>query len=201
MVTPIQYRTYEFIKTYIQQQGYAPTLIEIAHGIGVRSKSLISRYIHILAKEGFIDIVKEQRRGIRLKKSNSTVRLPLIGRIAAGLPIEAISAVEAVDVIDLLMDPRRKNVFALEVKGDSMVDEGIFNGDIVLCEKRDATVHDGEIVVALVDQQEATLKRFYQHSHKKVMLVPANVSMKPLILNADRVQIQGVFCGLIRLIR
>jgi repressor LexA len=199
MSNPTQSKAYEFIRSYIRSYGYSPTLTEIASGIAVRSKGLISRYVHALAEADLIELVPGTHRSIRLKPI-AEPKIPLLGRIAAGLPIEAISDHDAIDVVTLLTESQQGKSFGLVVKGDSMVDEGIFDGDIVLCEKRE-TALAGEIVVALIDQQEATLKRFYKQKDGTISLVPANIALKPQVYEAHRVQIQGVFRGLIRLSR
>lgn len=199
MTNPTQTKTYEFICSYIRKYDYSPTLTEIAQGINVRSKSLISRYVHALAEADLIELVPNSHRSIRLKPTPEA-KIPLLGKIAAGLPIEAVTENEAVDVIDLLSGNQAGNLFGLTVKGDSMVDEGIFDGDIVLCEKRQ-NAQTGEIVVALIDNQEVTLKRFHKQKNNTIALIPANISLKPQIYEAQRVQIQGIFRGLIRLCR
>lgn len=198
MTNPTQTKTYDFICSYIRKFGYSPTLTEIANGIAVRSKSLISRYVHALAEADLIELVPGSHRSIRLKELPEP-KIPLLGQIAAGLPIEAVSDHNAVDIVDILTG-NYGNLFGLKVKGDSMVDEGIFDGDIVLCEKRQ-TAQEGEIVVALIDQQEATLKRFHKQKNDTISLVPANIALKPQVYAAHRVQIQGIFRGLIRLSR
>lgn len=197
MANPTQSKVYEFICSYVRKYGYSPTLTEIAQGIAVRSKSLISRYVHALAQAELVDLIPGTHRSIRLKPAPEA-KIPLLGRIAAGLPIEAVSDHEAVDVIDLLTGNHRGKLFGLTVKGDSMVEEGIFDGDIVLCEKRNAA-QEGEIVVALVDNLEATLKRFHKQKNGTISLVPANIALKPQVYEAHRIQIQGIFRGLIRL--
>lgn len=194
-----QYAVYEFIKAFIKQHGYSPSLTEIAAGVGVSSKSLISRYVHGLTEAGMIDLVAGERRAIRLKSSPQP-QIPVIGRIAAGQPIEAIAEADALDVVQLLTEHARSRTFALVVKGDSMVGEGILEGDMVLCEQRD-TAEDGDIVVALIDKREATLKRFYLNKNGTITLAPANITLKSQIYAADRVTIQGIFRGLIRLSR
>lgn len=199
MTTPNHFKVFDFIRRHINQHGYSPSLMEIAQAIGVASKGLISRYVHALEDEGLIELVPGERRNIRLKPAPES-KIPLLGSIAAGLPIEAISDNDAIDVVNLLMENQRSQLFGLRVKGDSMVDEGIFDGDIVLCEKRDAA-QAGEIVVALIDGHEATLKRFYKQKDGTVSLVPANIALKPQVYEAQRVQIQGIFRGLIRLSR
>jgi len=199
MVTPTQHKIYEFIKKYIAQKGYSPSLIEIAKGIGIRSKSLISRYVHALVEANMLELETGQYRQIRLKEKNKA-NLPLLGTIAAGRPIEALSASEQLNLIDLLENSDYQERYALQVKGDSMIDEGIWDGDIILCEPR-ATAKNGEIVVALIDEQEATLKRFQQNTDGTITLWPANPNLQPMIYLANRVRVQGIFVGLLRLSR
>ena len=132
----------------------------------------------------------------KLKESmavNTTVVLPLVGRIAAGRPIEAVQNNETISLADFV---HSKDVFVLEVRGDSMQDEAILNGDYVLVEKK-KTAHDGNIVVALIDSTEATLKRFFREGDN-VRLQPSNAAMKPIILPASSVQIQGRVIGVLR---
>lgn len=199
MITPYQHKAYLFIKDFIQENGYAPSLMEIANGIGVKSKSLISRYIHALKKAGLIDLEEGKRRHIRLKPKQAG-GIPFMGYIAAGLPIEAITENDTLDIVDLLASTPRIGQYALKVKGDSMIEEGIFDGDIILCEARNFA-RDGEIIVALIDNHEATLKRITNQHDGTIVLTPANANHKPQIYVAARVQIQGVFIGLIRINR
>lgn len=195
MVTPTQHKIYEFIKQYVDKHDYAPSLQEIAHGIGIKSRSLISRYVHALEKSGHLALANEGHRKIRLTSSNDDMALPLIGKIAAGLPIEAVAQQDHLILKDLLVGAGR---YALMVKGDSMIDEGILDGDIVICEKRDHA-DEGEIVVALIDNQEATLKRIHFSADGKIKLIPANSAYNAQIYAAHQVNIQGVFIGLLRL--
>lgn len=197
MVTPAQHKIYEFIQQYIGKHGYSPTLQEVAKGIGIspRSVSLISRSIHALVEAGWLAFHKKGYRNIELVSQNSNTLLPLLGRIAAGTPIEAIPDQQALDLSFLL---NTTDYFALEVKGDSMIEDGILEGDNVIC-KRQNTAKEGEIVVALIDDNDATLKRIYYKPESKITLVPANARLKPQIYSANRVQIQGVFVGLLRL--
>lgn len=198
MVTPTQHKILNFIKKYIAQKGYSPSLIEIAEGIGIRSKSLISRYVHALVDADLLELEPGQYRQIRLKESFNKPLLPLIGRIAAGRPIEALSSNEQLDVKELLQNKNQPERYALQVKGDSMIDEGIWDGDIILCESR-ANAKNGDIVVALIDNQEATLKRIQYHPNRTITLWPANTALQPINYAADRIRIQGIFIGLLRL--
>ncbi len=199
MLTPNHYKVYDFIKSYIKSQHCAPTLQEIAEGIGLRAKSLISRYVHALAQAGLLELSPGKRQIRLVEQPSHEPQIPLLGCIAAGKPIEAIAEADAPDVIDMLTTSMRFKPFALKVKGDSMVDEGILDGDVILCEPAN-TAFNGDIVVALIDDQEATLKRLY-HSKGSVMLVPANIALKPQRYEAHRIKVQGIFRGLVRMSR
>lgn len=196
-MTPIQYKIYQFIQSFIQIHGYAPLLKEIAVGVGIspKSKSFISRCVHLLTERGLLAMEDEGRpRNIKLADNASLFVLPLVGRIAAGSPIEAISEPEILDLGALLIGG---NHFVLEVKGDSMIEEGILDGDKIIC-KQQNTAEEGEIVVALIDNNEATLKRIRFKPEGSITLIPANAKLKPQVYQANRVQIQGVFVGLLR---
>ena len=197
MVTPLQHKIYDFIQRYLGVHGYSPSLTEIARGIGISPKSisLISRGIHALEEAGWISFHKKGYRNIQIMSDENDYALPLMGRIAAGVPIEAIENRQTVDLSTLL---KGKGHFVLEVKGDSMVDEGILDGDFVIC-KQGKEVREGDIVVALIDAQDATLKRISYKIHGHITLIPANSTMKPKAYLPQRVQIQGVFVGLLRM--
>jgi len=199
MLTDSESKTYDFIRHYIDRHGYAPKLPEIAEGIGIQSTGVVHRYLQSLIHEGLIEVTPYRHRGIRLVAPNERdygdLRIPLIGQIAAGQPIEAIEQEEVLDLANLVS---RKKTYALRVKGDSMIDEGILDGDIVICEKA-ITAPEGAIVVALVDNSEATLKRIKYHNKNMVTLLPANPKYSPQIYKAEQVRIQGIFLGLIRL--
>jgi len=196
MVTPLQNKIYEYIHEHMNREGYSPSLTEIARGIGIspKSVSLVSRSIHALVNAGRLKFDKKGYRNIQLVHDNSFT-LPLIGRIAAGVPIEAIEDQRTVDLQSLLKDPDH---FALEVKGDSMVEEGILEGDYVIC-RHTEQAREGDIVVALIDGMEATLKRVSFQVNERVTLIPANPAFKPKAYLSQRVQIQGVYVGLLRL--
>jgi repressor LexA len=196
MTTPTQYKIYQFVTQFIQEKGFAPSLHEIAIGIGIspRSLSLVSRYLRVLEEDGLLSMGKKGYRKVQLKHESST-SLPLVGRIAAGVPIEAIARNETIDLAELFSGD---NMYVLEVKGDSMIEEGILSGDNVICKRQD-TAREGDIVVALIDSQEATLKRISFKAAGKITLLPANMQLQPQVYAADRVQIQGIFMGLLRL--
>lgn len=197
MITPIQYKIYQFIQEFIQENGYAPALKEIALAVGIdpKSKSFISACVHALANKGMLNMgAKYKSRNIALVNA-SPLNLPLLGRIAAGLPIEAIQEPEYLDVGTLFAG---ENHYVLEVKGDSMIEEGIWDSDMVIC-KRQETAKDGDIVIALIDSHAATLKCIRYLPAGEIMLLPANSSLAPQVYPAERVQIQGIFVGLLRL--
>lgn len=186
---------YKFLSEHINQHDYSPSFAEItaAMGISPRSKSLITRSLRILEKEGKLLLSKQGR---RLLIALSTKRLPLLGRISAGIPIEAISEHQFIDADQLLQGSNR---FALQVKGSSMIDEGILNGDIIICRKTE-TAKEGDIVVALIDQHNTTLKRISYRMQGMITLLPANPELKPRAYAPERIQIQGIYVGLIRVI-
>jgi repressor LexA len=196
MTTPAQYKIYQFVTQFMQENGFAPSLHEIAVGIGIspRSLSLVSRYLRALEEDGLLVMGKKGYRKIQLKPVSDTT-LPLVGRIAAGAPIEAIAHNETIDLAEIFSGD---NLYVLEVKGDSMIDEGIWSGDNVICKRQD-TAKEGDIVVALIDSQEATLKRISFKAAGKITLLPANTSLQPQVYPANRVQVQGIFVGLLRL--
>jgi repressor LexA len=196
MITPIQHQIYQFISEYIQEHGYSPILTEIAKGVGInpKSKSFISDCVHALAKDGLLNLgPKHKSRNIQLTQSKTT--LPLMGRIAAGAPIEAIQQAEPLDLASLFAGDKH---YSLEVKGNSMIEEGILDGDKVIC-RQQSTATEGDIIVALIDNLEATLKRIRYTSPNQITLLPANKELNPQVYAAERIQIQGLFVGLLRL--
>lgn len=196
MVTPTQQKIYDYIRQYLSQHDYSPSLEEIAVGIGIspNSISLVSRSIHALVAAGKLTFHKKGYRNLRIVEDNP-FSLPLVGRIAAGIPIEALEQKQQVDLGPLL---KGEGHFVLEVKGDSMIEEGILDGDLVIC-RQAVQAHEGEIVVALVDERDATLKRISYKVPDRVTLIPANPALKPIAYLPHRVQVQGVFVGLLRL--
>lgn len=197
MITPLQHKVFLFIQDYIGKNTYAPSLTEIAQGIGISPKSisLISRAVHALAKDGKITLVGKGYRNIQLHDKPTGVTLPILGKIAAGTPIEAIPNKESLDLQALFQEA---DYFALRVQGDSMIEEGIFSGDLVICRPA-ASAHEGEIVVALIDGQETTLKRISYKLKNYITLMPANPALKPKAYAPERIEIQAVFMGLVRL--
>lgn len=199
MLTARQYQTYQFIARYMQQHHYAPTGAEIAAGIGIKSRGVVHRYLQALVAVGLIQTIPGCRRNIRLLKQLKQLKnedcLPIVGKIAAGQPIEAIEHTQLFHVTKHLLGENR---FMLEVKGDSMIGDNIIDGDYIVCEKK-ALSSQNDIVVALIDNEEATLKRIHYNQDGTVTLLPSNPRLSPTVYPADRITIQGVFIGLLRL--
>jgi repressor LexA len=196
-VTRRQKEVLDFLESFVGRNGYSPSFEEIARGLDLKSLATVHKHITNLEKKGLLDRVHNRSRSIDVvaagTRTRTTERLPLMGRIAAGLPVEASENAESISLHDVVGN---KDVFALEVRGDSMRDEHIISGDYVLVE-RTRTARQGEIVVALVRGSETTLKRFYQEG-SQVRLQPANVEMDPIFVPAAQVAIQGRVLGVLR---
>lgn len=192
----------DFLAQYIQQQGFSPTLQEIADAIGVSSLATVHEHLEALERKGVIKKYEGAVRGIELLdrkilRSTTGVQLPVMGFIAAGSPIVPFTDPHAMFSVapDMLSGKRR--AYILQVKGQSMVDDGILDGDFVVVEEQEE-VKNGDIVVALLDNGLATLKRFYREA-TRIRLEPANSQMSPIF--ATRVRVQGKVVGVIRKFR
>jgi len=199
MLTPSEKRTFKFVQQYFLKNGYAPTLQEIAKGIGIKSRGVVHRYLRALESSSLITILSNRRRGIFLNldvDENASIFpiIPLLGRIAAGQPIEAIEGRDELNLANFLMSSDR---FALQVTGNSMIDAGILDGDTVIV-RQQQTATNGDIVVALIDGIETTLKRLKKLPDGMILLIPENKFMEPKVYPAQRVQIQGVIVGQLR---
>ncbi len=202
-ITKRQRQVYDFIANFVQEKGYSPSFEEIGDGMSLNSLATVHKHVSNLETKGLLKRDYNRSRSIdllpikgklRQEMSVSTeLRLPLMGRIAAGMPIEAMETPETISLADFV---RSKEVFVLQVRGDSMQDEHIVDGDYVLVEKT-KTAHNGEIVAALVDGSDSTLKRFYKEGDK-IRLQPSNAAMKPIIVPAIDVQLQGRVIGVLR---
>lgn len=189
----------DYISQYIQKSGYSPTLQEIADAMGLSSLATVHEHLQALIKKGVIRKFDGAVRGIELidEKISTTltgIELPLIGYIAAGRPIEAIENPTETVVVNPELVSKVKRCFVLQVKGDSMIMDGILDGDYVVIAQQE-TAKNGEIVVALVDGNYATLKRFYKENDR-IRLQPANPNMQPIY--AKDVKVQGIVTGIIR---
>jgi repressor LexA len=190
-LTTRQRDIYDFIKDKILNRGYGPTVREIGAGFKIKSPNGVMCHLKALEKKGLITREAHMSRAIQITEPLSKMTLPLVGRVAAGNPRTAFEQNEQVDFSNLFGSD---NQFCLKVTGDSMIEAQIAEGDYVVVKKQ-KTCRDGDIVVALVDGEEATLKRFYKEAHR-VRLEPANSSMQPIY--ASHVDILGVVTGVIR---
>lgn len=192
LLTPRQREIYDFLKDKIVNRGYGPTVREIGSHFGIRSPNGVMCHLKALEKKGLITRESHMSRAIQLSdQPRRRMSLPLAGQIAAGRPVLAEEQDEQIDFSGLF---ETSDHFCLRVKGDSMIDDQIADGDYVVVE-RQSTCADGDIVVALVDGQDATLKRYFREPHR-IRLEPANSSMKPIYSN--NVEIMGVVIGVIR---
>ena len=197
VLTPRQREVYEYIRRFADVHGFAPTIAEIRAHLGLSSPATVHQLISVLEREGLIRRIKHASRGIELIKpeaSEAPCEIPLLGVVAAGHPIEAVLNHESVVIPPDMLGRRR--TFALRVRGDSMIDEQIRDGDYLIVESRE-TAENGQTVVALVDGTDATVKRFYREANQ-VRLEPANPAYQPIIKPAERVHIQGIVIGVIR---
>ena len=195
MLTRSQQKTFDHIRQYISDHGHSPTYTEIAEGIGIRSVGVVHRYVRALIERGFLQNEAGRHRGLRLAHcTDNLYRLPLLGKIAAGRPIQAIPGQDEINMVDFFMGPGR---FALKVRGTSMIEAGILDGDIAIV-KQQGHARKGDIVVALIDQDEATLKYYEPLAGGQIRLKPANSGMQPMVYDAERIQIQGVLAGCMR---
>jgi len=198
VMTPKMKRIYEYILRFYEQHGYAPTYRDIMREFGFTSAASAHKYVYRLAREGFLRRLPRRHRGIELLPSpgwaeSGVVHLPLMGYIAAGHPIEKVTTQETVPVPQGMIGHKR--AYVLRVRGHSMIEDHILDGDYIIVEDR-PVAHNGEIVVAEVDG-EVTLKRFYTRGGH-VVLQPANAEMAPLVLPPEKVRIHGVAIGLFR---
>ena len=214
MLTAKQRELLLFIDSRLKDEGISPSFDEMRKALELKSKSGVHRLISALEERGFIRRLPNRARALEVVKlpetrpsatvtqlrpaapaaANDTLEIPLHGRIAAGTPIEALQGTECFPVPAALLGPGEH--YALEVSGDSMVDEGILDGDFALIRKAE-TAREGEIVVALIDNEEATLKT-YRREGRMIRLDPANSRYEPQRYDESRVQIQGRLAGLIR---
>jgi repressor LexA len=195
-ITRRQKEVLEFISGFVQKNGYSPSFEEIARGLDLRSLATVHKHVTNLQSKGLLARAHNRSRSLDVlpprSKGRGVDRLVLAGRIAAGYPVEAAENPETISLADIVGN---RDVFALQVRGESMRDEHILDGDFVLV--RTATARSGEIVVALVRGSETTLKRYYREG-SVVRLQPANVEMDPILVPAAQVAIQGRVLGVLR---
>ena len=193
-LTKRQREIYEYLKGHIRSQGYAPSIAEIGKQFDLSSPATVHKHLAHLEEKGLIRKQQNLSRAIEVvPESGNALSYPLLGEIAAGKPIEALDQRE---VIDLLPNGGDKDIFVLRVKGNSMIDDHIQSGDYVIVEKRNVA-ENGETVVALIDNDCATLKRFYRENDR-IRLQPAHPDMKPIFVREGEFSIQGVVISVLR---
>jgi repressor LexA len=196
-LTKRQREILDYLQEFIQQHGYAPSLEEVGRRFGLSSLATVHKHLTNLQDKGFIRRSWNRSRSVELlpaRVGQRAIEVPLLGYVAAGVPIEAIASSETIAVPEDLVG--RRETYVLRVKGDSMIDEQIRDGDFVIVEDR-KTAENGEMVIALLGGHEVTLKKFYKE-HGRIRLQPANPAMQPIIADAANVQLQGVVVGVMR---
>ena len=195
----------DFLAGFLEKRGYSPSYEEIAEGMDLASLATVHKHILALETKHYLKRGFNQSRSLEIapkyyqeqrqhRNAVASTEIPLLGRIAAGAPVEALPGTETLNFADFTGDP---NTYALQVRGESMIEDHICDGDYVLVEKAN-TVRDGEIVVALVDGAETTLKRFYREAGDRVRLQPANSAMQPIYVAGSALTIQGKVLAVLR---
>ncbi len=202
-LTPKQQKILTLIRDSRLTRGYSPTMQELADELKV-SKVTVFEHVEALIKKGALRRDANKARSLELTENcllpdeSRSTRLPLVGSIAAGSPIDAVEDREFLDLEDLFANPAASgDVFVLHVRGDSMIDQQISDGDYVVCRKTNQA-RNGQTVVALLDSGEATLKTYYKERNGRVRLQPANEAYEPIWVEPERVQVQGVAIGVVR---
>ena len=198
-LTKRQKEILDFLEGFLAEHGYPPSFEEIARNFGYTSLATVHEHLENLRQKGYIRKSYNASRSIELVPANRAVgalELPLLGQVAAGVPIEAVTDQETVAVPEEMVT-RGGQHYVLRVRGNSMIDEQIRDGDFVIVNSRN-TAHNGEVVVALVDGDSATVKKFYREGDGRVRLQPANPAMPPMYFTAVDVAVQGVVVGVIR---
>jgi repressor LexA len=198
ILTRKQKEIWNYLEEHIAEKGYAPTLEEIGAHFGLSSLATVHKHLTNLERKGVIARQWNMSRAIELTPPTAPVRaiaLPLLGRVAAGAPIEAVETQERLTIPEEFVR-RPHEAFALRVQGESMIEEGILDGDFIVVESR-PVADEGETVVAVVDG-EATVKKFYRQPHGKVRLQPANARIAPIVVKGKDVEIRGVVVAVLR---
>ena len=201
-LTKRQKQVLDFIANFVDENGYCPSFEEIARGLELASLATVHKHISVLEAKNYLKRGFNQSRSLELtpkyvqeqRRPKVVTEIPLLGRIAAGAPLEAVEQREVLHFADFA---GHGDTYALEVSGNSMIDDHICDGDMILLE-RVAQARDGDIVVALVSGSDTTLKRFYRESADTIRLQPANAALKPIFVPARDVQIQGRLLAVLR---
>jgi repressor LexA len=203
-LTKRQKQVLDFLVGFLNKRGYSPSYEEMAKSLGLASLATVHKHLTTLERKGFIRRGHNRSRSVEIIHlprpvreevlGRQTIELPLVGRIAAGQPLEAVEQREAISLGDF---SRGRNTYVLQVKGNSMRDDHILDGDYIVVEQTQVA-NTGEIVVALVRGEEATLKRFYREPGGRVRLQPANTEMEPIFVPGEDVKVQGRVVGVLR---
>lgn len=198
-LTKVQKEIFDYIENFIRSNGYAPSMEEIAQHFSYTSLATVHKHLTHLQQKKLIRRKRNSSRSIELIAVESDQQgweVPLLGFVAAGKPIEAIQMNEVISVPPDMV-ARKGKTYVLQVRGDSMIEEQIRDGDYVIVEDRQ-TAENGEVVIALIDKEETTLKKFYREKNGTIRLQPANPAMRPLSLPSERIKIQGIVIGILR---
>ena len=203
-LTKRQKEVLDFLSTFVEKNGYSPSYEEIAQGLSLASLATVHKHVLALESKQYVkrsfnqsrslEVAAKYRQEQRRASGQQTLEVPLLGRIAAGAPVEAIAGHETLNFGDFTSDP---DTYALQVRGESMIEDHICDGDYVLVE-RTSRAREGDIVVALVDGVETTLKRWFLEPGERVRLQPANTSMKPIYIRREQLAIQGKVLAVLR---
>jgi len=201
-LTRKQQDIFEFLLTNQKNFAYPPTLDEVCSALGLNSRGSLHKHIKALIEAGLVEASDRKKKGVRLTEKaqqfiqsvDETIGTPFVGYIAAGKPIEAVEQISYISIPEQIKT--EKSCYILQVRGESMIEEGIFDGDWVIIEQR-SVARNGEIVVALIDKAEATLKFIEQYPHE-TLLIPANSNMSAMKFRPEQVEIQGVLVGQMR---
>lgn len=197
-LTPKQKAVLTFVRSFFARWGYAPTITEICSGLGLSSTATVHKHLRILVDKGHLEAFPRRSRGLMVKAeqagASGGVEVPMLGKVAAGQPIEVSEVPETITLPESMIG--RGETFVLQVKGESMIDEAIKDGDLVIVEKRESA-HNGEMVIACINGEEVTLKRVYREG-ERVRLQPSNPAMLPIIIAGKDVTIKGVVIGILR---
>ena len=195
-LTRRQRQILDYLREYLDWYGYSPTLEEIADHFDLASLNGVYKHLKALQARGFIRRLANQARSIQLLNPEASLptTLPLLGHVTAGQPVEAVVNVEEISVPESFLTRRRN--YVLRVRGDSMIDEHIQDGDYVVIEEREGA-RNGEMVIALIDGENATLKKFYRED-ERIRLQPAHPTLEPIWVREDQIKIQGVVVGIMR---
>jgi repressor LexA len=198
-LTKRQKEILDYMGSFIDERGYAPSFEEIAESFGYSSLATVHEHLSNLERKGYIRKAYNESRSVELTRPDAgepSIELPLLGSVAAGLPIEAISGNETLAVPPDMVRRRRDN-YVLRVEGNSMIEEQIRDGDYIVVQAQE-TAEDGQMVVALVADEAATVKKLYREPGGRIRLQPANPTMDPIFVDARELKVQGVVVGVIR---